>query len=73
MCAGLRMPAPGNKKKTISSYDGSFLNASYACALQFYDVFFFYHKAYLVFLLLLIIWIHADFNTSKIKQLISAS
>lgn len=50
MCAGLRMPAPNNKKKTISSYDGSFLNAFYACALLFYDVFFFYHKAYLVFL-----------------------
>jgi hypothetical protein len=33
------------KRKIISSYDGSFLNAFYACALQFYDVFFFYHKA----------------------------
>ena len=54
MYAGLKMPAPDNKKKTISSYDGFFLNVFYACALQFYDVFFFYHKAYLVFLLLLI-------------------
>lgn len=49
MCAGLRMPAP-DIKRIISSYDGSFLNAFYVCELQFYDAFFFYHKAYLVFL-----------------------
>ena len=29
-------------------YDGSFLIFSYACASQFYDAFFFYHKAYFV-------------------------
>ena len=28
-----------------SSYDGFFSVFFYACALQFYDVFFFYHKA----------------------------
>ena len=33
------------KKKITSSYDGSFLNVFYACVLQFYDVFSFYHKA----------------------------
>ena len=44
------------KKIIISSYDDSFLNAFYVCALQFYDVFFFYHKAYRVFLLLIIIF-----------------
>ena len=42
-----------DKKRIISSYDGSFLNVFYVCELQFYDVFFFYHKAYLVFLLLI--------------------
>jgi hypothetical protein len=30
------------------SYDGSFLIFFYACASQFYDAFFFYHKAYFV-------------------------
>ena len=44
------------KKKIISSYGGSFLNASYVCGLQFYVFFFFYHKAYLIFLLLIIIF-----------------
>lgn len=34
-----------SKKKITSSYDGSFLNVFYACVLQFYDVFSFYHKA----------------------------
>jgi len=29
-------------------YVGSFLIFSYACASQFYDAFFFYHKAYFV-------------------------
>ena len=28
-----------------SSYDGFFLVSFYACASQFYDAFFFYHKA----------------------------
>ncbi len=32
-------------RKITSSYDGSFLNVFYACVLQFYDVFSFYHKA----------------------------
>ncbi|MCW3092029.1 MAG: hypothetical protein JWP81_3098 [Ferruginibacter sp.] len=54
MCAGLKMPAPGIKRKPISSYDDSFLNVFCVCELRFYDVFFFYHKAYLVFLLLII-------------------
>lgn len=41
-----RMKAPGSyKKNIIFSYDGSFLNVFYACVLQFYDVFSFYHKA----------------------------
>ena len=35
----------GKEKLITSSYDGSFLNVSYACVLQFYDVFSFYHKA----------------------------
>ena len=44
ICA--RMEVPGtDKKKITSSYDGSFLNVFYACVLQFYDVFSFYHKA----------------------------
>jgi len=29
-----------------SSYGGSFSIFSYACASQFYDAFFFYHKAF---------------------------
>ena len=52
MYAGLKMPAPDNKKKIISFYEGSFSNVFYAYGLQFYDVFFFYHKAYRVFLML---------------------
>jgi hypothetical protein len=48
MNAGKYMPAGVagiNKKNIISSYGGSFLNVFYACVLQFYDVFSFYHKA----------------------------
>jgi hypothetical protein len=45
MCAGGDAGTCYKKSKSISFYDGSFLNAFYACALQFYDVFFFYHKA----------------------------
>ena len=37
-------------------YDGSFSIFSYACASQFYDAFFFYHKAYFVNVLLMIIF-----------------
>jgi len=33
------------QKLIYASYDGSFLNVSYAYASQFYDAFFFYHKA----------------------------
>lgn len=43
--------APGKiiSEPTYSfSYDGSFSIFSYACASQFYDAFFFYHKAYFV-------------------------
>ena len=39
------------KGKTISFYDDSFLNAFFVCVLQFYDVFFFYRKACVIFLL----------------------
>lgn len=38
------------QQRFISSYDGFFLNAFYACVLQSYDVFFFYRKACVVFL-----------------------
>lgn len=47
----IKMSAPMKKwdtskeKLITSSYDGSFLNVFYACVLQFYDVFSFYHKA----------------------------
>jgi len=39
---------PGSLKRIIysSSYDDSFSVFFYACALQFCDVFFFYHKAF---------------------------
>jgi len=40
---------PVNSEPIYSfSYDGSFLIFSYACASQFYDASFFYHKAYFV-------------------------
>ena len=41
---------PGISKEPIyfSFYDGSFSIFFYACASQFYDAFFFYHKAYFV-------------------------
>jgi hypothetical protein len=40
---------PGYYLEPISFfYDGSFLIFFYACASQFYDAFFFYHKAYFV-------------------------
>lgn len=49
MNAGKCVPRLGTgtplRKKLTSSYDGSFLNVFYACVLQFYDVFSFYHKA----------------------------
>jgi hypothetical protein len=34
------------KRKPISFYGGSFSSVFYACESLFYDVFFFYHKAY---------------------------
>ena len=42
--------APGKSSEPIYFffYDGSFLIFFYACASQFYDAFFFYHKAYFV-------------------------
>jgi hypothetical protein len=55
------MKDPGEtvfKKRIIcfSSYDGSFSVFFYACASQFYDAFFSYHKAYSnIFLILFII------------------
>ena len=41
---------PGTPEEPIYSsfYDGSFSIFFYACASQFYDAFFFYHKAYFV-------------------------
>jgi hypothetical protein len=48
--------APGKKYENLVisfSYDGSFLVSFYACASQFYDAFFFYHKAYFVNVLFL--------------------
>jgi hypothetical protein len=45
------MNAPGKINEEpiyFFSYDGSFLVFFYACASQFYDAFFFYHKAYFV-------------------------
>jgi hypothetical protein len=41
-----RYPGPATRSTNgSSSYDGFFLVFFYACALQSYDVFFFYHKA----------------------------
>jgi len=42
--------APGKSSEPIYFffYGGSFLIFFYACASQFYDAFFFYHKAYFV-------------------------
>jgi len=41
-------PVKPGKNLTFSSYDGSFLVFFYVYASQFYDAFFFYHKAYFV-------------------------
>jgi hypothetical protein len=43
--AGKRIPGTPARKRITSSYGGSFLNVFYACVLQFYVVFSFYHKA----------------------------
>ena len=42
------------KPNGFSSYDGSYAVFSCVCVSQFYDVYAFYHKAYLILLLLLI-------------------